>query len=204
MNESALSNLAVETRPRVTTLDFYFDPLCPWAWRTSEWIREVQRQSDLLVEWKVFSLALNNGLDESLLMPLRVLQLARREGGNLAAGRLYEALGQELYESGGQVDTRNLAAVVEHALEAADLPRRYRAEALGDPSTLTAVQREHQIAAERFGAYGVPWLVAGGCGFGFNGPVLDDVPRGHLATDLWEKVSWLLTQPYFYELKRNR
>ena len=30
-------------------LTFFFDPLCPWAWRTSRWIREVQHQQGLAV-----------------------------------------------------------------------------------------------------------------------------------------------------------
>lgn len=205
MEQTANRHVAVEKRPNVATLDFYFDPLCPWAWRASEWIREVQRESDLQVEWKVFSLALNNGLDEDLLIPLRVIMLVRREQGNEAAGRLYEALGRQIHDNGQRVrDAGTARHVIQTALQNAGLPTDYLQRALDDHSTLDQVNQEHRLASEKFGAYGVPWLVAQGRDFGFNGPVIDRVPRGSQALDLWDKISWIITQDYFYELKRNR
>lgn len=189
-----------------TDLAFYFDPLCPWAWRTSKWIREVQHQQPLEVEWRIFSLAEANGLSGAdVYTPLRMIVLAQREGGNAAVGRLYEVLGHALHEQTVDVQEPGVfQQAIRDALANAGLDPTMLERALDDPSTLEEVKREHQRAVEQYGAYGVPWLVAGGQSFGFNGPVIDAVPQGESATALWRHVSWLLSQPYFYELKRER
>jgi len=44
----------------MATVDFYFDTMCPYAHQTSLWIREVQRLTDLRVNWKFFSLEVIN------------------------------------------------------------------------------------------------------------------------------------------------
>jgi len=66
------------------------------------------------------------------------------------------------------------------------------------------VLADHREAVERFQAYGVPWLVLEGQEFGFNGPIITDAPGGETAGELWDHMSWVLTQPYFYEFKRER
>ena len=51
--------MAQEKRDQV---DFWFDPLCPWAWITSRWMVEVQQVRPVDVRWHVMSLAaLNEG-----------------------------------------------------------------------------------------------------------------------------------------------
>lgn len=77
-------------------------------------------------------------------------------------------------------------------------------ECWADPSTADAVLAEHRDAVRCHGALGVPWLVLGGHALGYYGPVIDQVPRGELAGELWDRVAWLLDQPYFDELKRKR
>ena len=37
-------------------LDFHFDVMCPWAYQTSRWMREVRDLTGLDVRWKFFSL----------------------------------------------------------------------------------------------------------------------------------------------------
>ena len=190
----------------MASLIFYFDPLCPWAWRTSVWIRAAQRElPELAVEWRLFSLIENS---KEPLQPgppadiaLRTLIQARRHGGNEAVGRLYEALGTMRHE---RHQNFKHAAAMEAALQEAGLPAALYGQAQGDPSTAEAVLAEHREAAERYAAFGVPWLVAEGQEFGFYGPIIKTAPEGKDAVALWEHTSWLLAQPYLYELKRER
>ena len=82
----------------MTRLDFYFDPLCPWAWLTSLWAREVRDHRSIEVEWKFFSLGAINELDPYTYGPLRACALARRDGGNDAVDRAYLAFGRMFHE----------------------------------------------------------------------------------------------------------
>lgn len=205
MTNTVSERRPVAGRPAATQLSFYFDPLCPWAWRTSTWIREVQRHQPLDVRWRFFSLAIANDLDRDLVVPLRVAALLDRQEGNETVGRFYEALGTLIHEDGADArEPGALENLTRQALGTLDLDRHLADRALDDPTTLDEVMTQHQEARERFGAYGVPWLVIGDHDFGFNGPIIDRVPRGQAALDFWEHISWVLAQPYFYEIKRNR
>lgn len=187
-------------------LTFFFDPLCPWTWRASAWIREVQRQRPLSVDWRFFSLAENNGFPgDALRAPLRVAALARREGGNDLVGRVYRGIGHALHESG--VDSRDpqaLLAAIPTGLQAEGLDPALAARAMADSATWDDVLADQRLAKDRYQAYAVPWLVREHQPFGFNGPILSEVPRGETATALWDHLSWLYTQPYLYEIKRER
>ena len=76
---------------------FHFDPLCPWAWQSSKWIREVERVRDVKVDWRLFSLRLiNENITDPLAqehakgtVALRALAFVRRMKGNDDVGRLY-------------------------------------------------------------------------------------------------------------------
>ncbi len=189
-------------------LTFYFDPVCPWAWRTSLWVREVQKVQPLDVEWKVFSLSEMNRGNDPLAdehaqsdAVLRALVLARRVAGNDAVDRLYIALGQARHD---RRENLKDGGVIEAALEEAGLDRALLRQALDDPSTDEAVRSEHREATEKYDAFGVPWLVLAGQRIGFFGPVIDEVPTGEAAAELWRHTSWMIQQPYLYELKRER
>jgi protein-disulfide isomerase-like protein with CxxC motif len=192
----------------VAGLTFFFDPLCPWSWRTSVWIREVQRLQQLPVEWRFFSLALANDYLESFpdgVAPLRVAALAGREAGNEAVGKVYLAIGTALHEEGA--DAREpgiMGRVIPPALEREGLDPTLFERAMSDPATLAEVERDHTLAKERYAAFGVPWLVLEGHDLGFFGPVVDVPPQDREAIDLWEHTAWMITRPYLYELKRDR
>ncbi len=188
------------------TLRFYFDPICPWTWQTSLWVREVREHSKLEIQWKVLSLSeMNRGHDAEAYIhaksdnALRILVQARREGGNAAIDRLYLALGRAQHRQ--NMDSED---VLEAALGEAQLDRALLRRALDDSSTQDEVMVDHYEAVTRYGAFGSPWLVLGNQEFGFFGPVIARVPRGAAAVELWEHVSWLLQHPHFYELKRAR
>jgi hypothetical protein len=77
-----------------TPVRFHFDPLCPWAWQASKWIREVEKVRDVDIEWRLLSLELiNEDGDDPLAdvhakggAALRTLVLVRREGGTTRSG----------------------------------------------------------------------------------------------------------------------
>ena len=93
-------------------LNFYFDPVCPFAWLTSKWVRQVAAQRHYAVDWRFISLRLLNAhLDYATHFPpdyeaghtagLRLLRVAARvraEHGRQAVGPLYEAFGRHLFE----------------------------------------------------------------------------------------------------------
>jgi predicted DsbA family dithiol-disulfide isomerase len=192
----------------MTGLTFFFDPVCPWAWRTSLWIRDVQRQRELDVRWRFFSLAIiNNYAAERpyMLAPLRALALVERIGGNEAVDRAYLAMGTALHERGESIRKEGaVERIIPAALSEAGFDASLYQRALDDPSTLEAVEADHTVATEQYAAFGVPWLVLDGQKFGFYGPIIQPVPQGDEVLALWEHTSWMLSRPYLYELKRER
>src|SRR5919202_2390254 len=121
-----------------TKVDFYFDVLCPFAWRTSLWIREVARQRAIAVTWKQFSLAIANQADPEGSFARKDLTLGRlaiaaeRLGGNAAVDRLYLALGDAIH--GQRLDPLD-DAVLENVLTTVGLPPELREIVLADETT---------------------------------------------------------------------
>lgn len=133
---------------------------------------------------------------------LRVLALVRSRHGDEAVDRLYGALGRARFERDEKLDD---PAVCEAALEEAGLDRGLRAAALADPTTRDEVEAEHTAIVQDREAFGVPTLVLDdGQGPEMFGPVIDPVPRGEAAGELWDRILWLLRQPGFFEVKRSR
>jgi mycothiol-dependent nitroreductase-like protein len=160
--------------------------------------------TELHVEWKFFSLALANDSNEAFNTPLRVLALVRRRQGNEAVSRLYTALGTLLHDRGANpMRPRSLEVAVSEALEECGYSHSYLGEALSDPSTMDDVIADYEEASQRYGGYGSPWIVAEGQPIGFNGPILAEPRQGDAALDMWEHVSWLITQGDFFEIKRE-
>jgi predicted DsbA family dithiol-disulfide isomerase len=186
------------------SVQFYFDPLCPWAWMTSLWIREVRNHVPINIEWKFFSLAGVNERADVWHGPLRICALAGREGGQDAIDRAYLALGRMFHERDKSFDEIDqLAQVAAPYLEEVGLDPSLATRALEDPDTLREVLTQHQDAVERMQAFGVPWIVVDGDEMGFFGPVIGELPTGDDAVKLWEHFQWIGRQPYLYELKRG-
>ncbi len=196
--------MTTETTPKAT---FYLDPICPWAYRTSLWIREVRDVRPIEIEWKFLSLMAVNSGTENLkdvhamsMNPLRVMALARREGGEGAVDSLYETIGRARHEEKLDISERS---VLEKAVEQAGLDPQLVERALSDESTLKDVQADHESGVD-CGAFGVPTIQLNGeCG-GFFGPVISEVPKGEAAGQLWDHFAWLANSPSFFEIKRVR
>jgi hypothetical protein len=204
-------------------LHFYFDPVCPFAWMTSKWVRIVAARRDYAVDWRFISLRLVNAqVDYAAHFPpeyeaghtagLRLLRVAARtraEHGRAAVGTLYEALGRHVFEvetgeqwrAGEHRDTR---AFVEPVLAEAGLPVPL-AEALDDPSWDVEIQAETDEALRLTGKdVGTPILhFRPPEGLAFFGPVISRLPDEDAAVELWEHVVALAGFPGFAELKRS-
>lgn len=172
-------------------------------------MRQVRQVRPVGVRWRFFSLEdINKGDGEvdwehGRSAPLlRVLALARRQGGDEAVDRLYAALGRARFERDEKLDD---PAVCEAALAEAGLDRGLRAAALADAGTRDEVQAEHAAIVKDRDAFGVPTLVLeDGAGPEMFGPVIDSVPQGEAAGELWDRLVWLMRQPGFFEVKRSR
>ncbi len=189
-----------------TNVDFYLDPICPWSWRTSLWIREVARVRPIDVHWKFLSLEEINRpagtLKDSHLQsrgPFRVMTLARRRHGDEAVDRLYLAFGKARHDRGEDLSDES---VVKSAIEEAGYSPRLLDEAMDDPSTEQEYIAEHKAVVERCG-FGVATLEIDGSDPIF-GPVIQPVPDGEEAGQLFDHVAAMSTKKYFFEIKRNR
>ena len=199
-----------ETTAPVTpdTADFWFDPLCPFAWITSRWMLEVEQVRDVRVRWRVMSLYfLNKDRDldpdyqERIARGLpvgRVLIATEQKVGPDALLPLYTALGERIHHEKQEVGR----ALIEGALADAGLPAEL-VEAMDDASYDDALHASHQEAMDRVGdEVGTPTIAVNGSAF--FGPVLTRIPRGEDAGRLWDGTIAVADFPYFFEIKRTR
>jgi 2-hydroxychromene-2-carboxylate isomerase len=186
-------------------VDFWFDPLCPFAWVTSRWIKEVEQVRDLDVTWNIMSLGILNEDnpdnhhhgDDSSMWLVRVVQAAVNED-PANADTLYTAMG-EIHHNEGVQDREE---VIVKALERAGLPASLK-DAAQDESLDVAIRASHDEALKRVGSdVGTPVVAVGGAAF--FGPVLTKIPRGELAGELFDAARTLGAYPQFFELKRSR
>jgi len=190
-------------------VDFWFDPICPWAWITSRWILEVAPMRDLEVQWHVMSLSvLNEGRDylaedykkrlEAAWGPVRVLIAARHKFGENVVLPLYSALGNQFHLQKAEIGR----PAIEAALRDVNLPTEL-ADAMTSNEYDEELRASHKDGIERVGMeVGTPIISVDGASF--FGPVITPMPRGEAAAKLWDGVVLVSGIDGFFELKRTR
>ncbi|MEP6527015.1 MAG: DsbA family protein [Nocardioidaceae bacterium] len=198
----------VSSTPETVTADFWFDPLCPWAWMTSRWMLEVEKVRPVSTRFHVMSLAiLNEGREVSddyrkflttAWGPARVCTAVALEHGEEILGSLYTALGTRFHNR-GMPHTRE---TIEEALTEVGLPTAL-ADAMDSTDYDDALSKSHHEGIDQVGLkVGTPVISVQGVAF--FGPVVTPSPRGQEAANLWDGVLLVAGVPGFYELKRTR
>ena len=196
-----------ETAER-TTVDFWFDPLCPWAWITSRWLLEVEKVRRIDPSFHVMSLAyLNQDKDipdeyrqklEPAWGPVRVAIAAAQSVGEEILLPLYNALGERIHHQGRDIDR----SLVEEALEEVGLPVSL-ADAMDSTEYDVDLKKSHHAGMDQVGMeVGTPVISVDG--IAFFGPVVTPAPKGEDAGRLWDGTLLVAATPGFFEIKRTR
>jgi protein-disulfide isomerase-like protein with CxxC motif len=191
------------------TVDFWFDPLCPWAWLTSRWMLQVEEVRDVKTNWHVMSLGLLNAEKEDMtdeyrelmkraMGPVRVCIAAEQAKGPDILLPLYTAIGTRIHLEGRREDPNILA----ESLEEVGLPAE-----LASAGTSTdfdeALAKSHHEGMDPVGYdVGTPVIHVGG--IAFFGPVITPAPKGEEAGKLWDGVLAVAGFEGFFEIKRSR
>jgi hypothetical protein len=188
--------------------DFWFDPICPWAWMTSRWMMEVEKVRPVDVRWHVMSLAvLNEGRDlpqdyrammDRAWGPVRVVVAASELHGEKYVKPLYDALGTRIHPGGN----KDWDGVIREALGEVGLPAEV-AEYATRSDFDEQLRASHKEGISLVGEdVGTPVVSVNGVAF--FGPVVTPAPKGEAAAKLWDSALLVASTPGFYEIKRTR
>lgn len=191
---------------------FHFDPICPWCYQTSRWLRRAAELGEVELSWGLFSLELANADAEPEELAARHARskvalatavAARDAGGSEAVGAFYAGLGKRVHEGGEDLSD---PSVVKGALDDAGLDPALAEAAAADDRYAERVAGEHRALVERTASFGVPTIVLDdGAGPAIFGPVIVEPPAADAETvELLHHVVWLARDDNFAELKRDR
>jgi len=202
-------------------IEFFWDPVCPFAWITSRWVVKVAEQTGYAVDWRFISLRLlNKHKDYATEFPpeyehghtaglrmLRVAAAVRADLGREPLGALVTAYGESYWDRPRGSGMREHLSTTEHATEvlaAAGLRPSYAA-ALDDTSWDAELDAETELALSRTGRdVGTPIIsFRPPDGLSFFGPVISRIPDDAEVLPLWQAVTTLAAFPGFAEMKRS-
>lgn len=202
------------------TIEFFWDPVCPFAWLASRWIEEVRSEIGLTVDWRFISLRLINkdkdypthfppGYEFGHTAGLRMLRVAariRHELGRDALDPVVTAYGESYFDKPRGSGMRDRLSTPDHLVEVlttAGIDLDF-ASAADETAWDEMIDAEGEIALSRTGRdVGTPIISFGEDGLSFFGPVISRIPRGSDAVKLWESVNTLAAFPGFAEMKRS-
>lgn len=190
------------------TIDFWFDPLCPWCWITSRWIEQVTKVRTVEVRWHVMSLAiLNENKEDSdsyreklqkMLAPVRVGIAIQQLHGDEHVKPFYDIIGKKIHTQKHE----DWFLVLEETIAELNFPKNLIDYATSNVYD-TQLRASHNAGMGTVGSdVGTPIIAIDGVGF--FGPVITPAPKGEAAGKLWDALSTMATIDGFYELKRGR
>jgi 2-hydroxychromene-2-carboxylate isomerase len=203
----------VTTTAEPSVVDFWFDPVCPYSWTASRWLREVEQRRALRVRHHVMSLYLVNEHRtdvsaayrqnvESTRGPSRVATAAATRYGEQVLDGFYTAFGELIFDRWWRPGSAEYHAAIRAALARVGLPGDLE-DAMESDEHDDALRRSHDAGiAPTGGEVGTP--VTHIDGVAFFGPVLNAIPRGEDAVRVFDGARLLAGYPQFFELKRSR
>lgn len=203
-------------------LEFFWDPVCPFAWVTSRWVELVADRKGMRVDWRFIGLRiLNEDKDYATEFPpgypeyhslglrgLRVAAAVRAAEGREPMGPLYTALGEGIWNrlpdgTGDMLAGYEEETATRAALASCGLAESY-VDHLHDESQDAAIRADTEDALARTGNdVGTPIVAVTDDGLAFFGPVISRVPSPDEAVELWDAVMTLARWPGFSEMKRT-
>jgi 2-hydroxychromene-2-carboxylate isomerase len=193
----------------VNEVTFWFDPLCPFTWRTSRWLRAVAPRRNASVDWRVMSLAILNAdqpmpeqwraVGEWAVLARRLLMAAKLAHGNDGIDRLYTEIGTLFHDRSAVPDE----TLLKDALGQSGLPGELYG-AVADETLDEQIRVSHEAGQARVGTASGSPITAIGQAPGFFGPVVVPIPEGEDAENLFDGLTLLSSVPQFSEIKRAR
>lgn len=189
-------------------VDFWFDPICPWAWMTSRWMLEVEKVRDIDLTFHVMSLSvLNEGRTlsadyqetmDAAWIPARAALLVEQRHGSEKVAEFYTALGTRFHPGEEPNTVETIRAALDEVGADADIIDVAQTDAIDED-----LRRSHHEGMDPVGnEVGTPVIHINGKAL--FGPVISPAPKGEQAGDLFDGFEKVTAYEGFFELKRSR